>query len=1025
MESILRKGIPFTAVLASNDESAIGAIDALRDAGLVVPHDVAVIGFDDRLEAKAHMPPLTTVHHPMFELGYQSVVLLLRRIERPADETGETRIPTQLIVRQSCGCPPGAAAVTAQETASVRAELPRWHTEASESLKQRAGADLQGIKQRIVELMAQTVSAGTQRLSLDELDYLCQRLVEAFILSLEHGDPMTFRLAIEQILQRAASVGDDLHVWQAAMSVLRARTSDFLSMTLCGVDWQQVDDMLHQARVVVSEIAQGQYARRLTHQTTITDRVGRMTARFLAAQDEAEIFDVLAQNLPEVGIHQAVVALYEADGDDPVNRITLRSPGGPEASSLVFPSRQFPPYAVYPSDRPFSLALLPLLVQEKLLGFVAFDGGNLEPCADIVRQLGAALLAARLFREAVEGRRLAEEADRLKSRFLSVVSHELRTPLNLIWGLSDVLLREGEEIDTDKLAVSREDVLRIHVSAQHLDSLIRDVLDLARSEVGQLRLVRELLDLTEVLEAVSTIGEQMARDRGLAWRLEIAENLPRVLGDRTRLRQVVLSLVNNAAKFTATGEIELMAAPVGDRVQVAVRDTGLGVPAEEQQVIFDEFRQSERTTARGYGGLGLGLAICKRLIELHDGEIGVRSSGEDGKGSTFYFTLPAMTPQPMPLEDEVRLGQARQVLLLVKDVASGSILGDYLKKRGFGVNVHQVIETNDWLGWLLASPPEAVVLDLGLASEQGWEILSVLKENPATKDVPVMFCDVKSTADSGSMLAVDYLTKPVGTAELAGALMCQGLLDWDDGERPDKKILIVDDEPAVLKMHARMVEAQSTGYKVLQARNGLEALDVIRCELPDLVLLDLMMPELDGFGVLEAMQTEEVCRNIPVIVVTGQILTEEDVARLNHGVVSVLTKGMFTAEETLARVERVLEHRRELSTQARRFVLSAMAYMHAHCAEPISLGDVARSVGLTERHLDRCFRQEMGLTPITYLNRYRIKQAKLLLATGSKTVTEIAFDVGFSDSSYFARVFRREVGLSPSAYRRGERSAMT
>ena len=285
-------------------------------------------------------------------------------------------------------------------------------------------------------------------------------------------------------------------------------------------------------------------------------------------------------------------------------------------------------------------------------GFVAFDTGNLELCADIVRQLTAALRGVWLYREAVEarrsaeeGRRLAEEANRLKSRFLSVVSHELRTPLNLICGLSDMLLREGEQVGPLECRVSRKDVERIYVGAQHLDSLIRDVLDLARSDMGQLKLVCEPLDLTEVLQAVSAIGEQLARDKELAWQAEIPESLPRVWGDRTRLRQVALNLVNNAVKFTARGEIALTAIVEDGNVIVAVCDTGLGIPVEEHRVIFDEFRQSERTTVRGYGGLGLGLAICKRLVEMHGGEIGVYSSGEEGGGSTFYLSLPVMEHQ--------------------------------------------------------------------------------------------------------------------------------------------------------------------------------------------------------------------------------------------------------------------------------------------------------------------------------------------------------------------------------------------
>ena len=374
---------------------------------------------------------------------------------------------------------------------------------------------------------------------------------------------------------------------------------------------------------------------------------------------------------------------------------------------------------------------------------MAFGASNLDPCADIVRQLGAALRGVRLYREAVEARQLAEEANRLKSRFLSVVSHELRTPLNLITGLSKIVLDEHEMQDENAEAGAQEilkkDLQRIFISAQHLDGLIRDVLDLARSDMGQLRLVREPFDMATVLEAVAVIGEQLACDKGLTWRMEIAKPLPRVWGDRTRLRQVLLNLVNNAVKFTSQGEVGLTARVREGRILVSVKDTGLGIPLHEQSVIFDEFRQSERTTARGYGGLGLGLAICRKLVELHGGEIGVCSSGKEWEGSEFFFSLPVIEAQPEVIERGTSPSGTQSVLLLVKDATSGNFLQTDLMGRGYEVELRVIEEESDWLASLLLAVPDIVVLDLGLASERGWEILKLIKENPATKDIPVLF----------------------------------------------------------------------------------------------------------------------------------------------------------------------------------------------------------------------------------------------------------------------------------------------
>jgi YesN/AraC family two-component response regulator len=294
--------------------------------------------------------------------------------------------------------------------------------------------------------------------------------------------------------------------------------------------------------------------------------------------------------------------------------------------------------------------------------------------------------------------------------------------------------------------------------------------------------------------------------------------------------------------------------------------------------------------------------------------------------------------------------------------------------------------------------------------------LKILKANSATQEIPVLFYSLVEAENTGSVLQFDYLTKPVGRRELAQALAHFEAMA--EASEKEKVILMVDDDPGVLEMHARLVQAQSSAYQVIQARNGREALDLIRQNPPDLVLLDLMMPEVDGFAVLETLQAEESTRAIPVIVLTGQLLTEADMARLNRGVTTVLQKGIFSAEETLAHIEAVLSHNRKLGNEAQRLVRKAMAYLHTGYAEPISRESIARYVGVSDDYLTRCFRQETGVTPMVYLNRYRVNQAKALLASGKETITEVALAVGFSTSKYFDRVFRREVGMSPSEYRR-------
>ena len=443
---------------------------------------------------------------------------------------------------------------------------------------------------------------------------------------------------------------------------------------------------------------------------------------------------------------------------------------------------------------------------------------------------------------------MAEEANRLKSRFLSMVSHELRAPLSLISGLSDILLKTNRN-----LANSNEefwaDLKRIYISAQHLDSLIRDVLDLTRSDIGQLKLTCEMLDLNDVLESVAVIGEHQANEKGLAWHFEVEKGLPQVWGDRTRLRQVILNLVNNAVKFTAHGEVSLSAIVEEGYVAVSVSDTGLGIPPEEQGIIFEEFRQSERTTARGYGGLGLGLAICKRLVELHGGQIKVCSAGEVDQGTVFTFTLPVPENETRRIENQPRTGRFPKLIVLVKDYEKGSFLKDRLESRSYQVELHQVVDKSEWLGQLLLSNPQAVVIDSDLTTERGWDILKVLKQNPNTAEIPLFFYDLSENKQSGALLELDYLTKPIKDDLLADALFSLSGSETISAEK-EPTVLIVDDDPAIIELHSRLIQEQVPSLHLLQAFNGREALEIIRQQPPKMILLDLMMSATSSGGVI-------------------------------------------------------------------------------------------------------------------------------------------------------------------------------
>ena len=414
----------------------------------------------------------------------------------------------------------------------------------------------------------------------------------------------------------------------------------------------------------------------------------------------------------------------------------------------------------------------------------------------------------------------------------------------------------------------------------------------------------------------------------------------------------------------------------------------------------------------------MGLEISKRLIEMHSGRIWVESSGKEGLGSSFYFTLPIMQTDARP-DSPKTIPLNQSVLLLAEQSGNGARLYEYLSRQGFDIKLIWIDVDTDWSSQLLLPAPGAVILDNAAATKQGWEILKLLKENAITQDVPVWFYSLDEDRDSGSMFELSYLTKPMNKTELTRVLDRQGLKEGAD--QREITILVVDDDPPTLEMHARIVAMWSAECRILKASNGREALTLIQQLRPDLVLLDLMMPELDGFGVLEAMRSDERSRDIPVLILTGQSLTSEDMARLNSGVTNILKKGLFSVDETLAHLASSLSRSESLGDGVQRLVRKAMAYLDKHYRETISLTDVARYVGVSKEYLARCFHQEMGITLVIYLNRYRVNRAKTLLEQGGHSLTEVALEVGFSSSTYFSRVFRQEVGMSPSEYERAHK----
>jgi signal transduction histidine kinase/CheY-like chemotaxis protein len=636
---------------------------------------------------------------------------------------------------------------------------------------------------------------------------------------------------------------------------------------------------------------------RLTLAARALDWAMRLTGGASAAAFSADGSVLAARGL---GQHQ-VEEVHRGISGLPlgVNRIALR---GADTSLLVLPI-----------GGPGDAGRLAVLAGPFTPGF---GGDEISRVQQFMTAVASTLDRARLLEEVRNANARLVEADKHKSVFLASMSHELRTPLNAILGFSELLI---DSTNGQFPPETRKRFLeQIHSSGKHLLGLINDILDLSKVEAGQMELRLQVVSVGEIVGQVLTSIEPLAVQKKVRVEAD-ASSAGEIEADPGKFKQMLLNLLSNALKFTPQGgTVRITARRLPDAVEIDIADTGIGIAESDQARIFQEFQQVDSGVSRQQTGTGLGLSLTKRFAMLHGGEVRVES--ELGKGSVFTLHMPLVAKRGeksrsmrgLPV-DHVNGNASMPVVLMVEDdPLAAELLARQLDRAGFRTEI--VTKGSDVVARASALQPAAITLDILLPDLDGWEVLARLKRDETTRAIPVVVISVVDTPELGLALgAMDYFVKPVIAKDLIARLSTFNLTLRDAGDKVD--VLVVDDEPANREWLSGILKP--AGFNVISASGGAEAIDLARSRKPDLVLLDLMMPEVSGFDVVEALRSDPATRQMPIMVLTAKDLTSADKRHLNGQVSMILRRGSTGATDLIVMLHEIIAQRAKTANGAR------------------------------------------------------------------------------------------------------------
>ncbi len=654
---------------------------------------------------------------------------------------------------------------------------------------------------------------------------------------------------------------------------------------------------------------------------TVLLRIAAHTRDLLAADDSA-IY------LPDSDgkTFRAIVALGEYSDEitrDPIHfgegivGAIAESGVGEVVNHAITDPRSIPQIGIPPEEQEIDhLMCTPLMNGEQVTGLMAvwrrgaeqllFSQADLDFLTGLARQTAIAVQNARLFEEAEEARGIAEQANQAKSAFMANMSHELRTPLNAIIGFTRIVKRKARGNLPEKQVDNLDKVL---TSAQHLLGLINTILDIAKIEAGQTEVTPSEFEAAGLVSMCLTTAQPLARP-GVEMTADIAPNLPRVYSDQDKIKQILLNLLSNAAKFTHEGSITIQARQRATLLAIDVSDTGIGMNEEQLGRVFEEFQQADTSTTRQYGGTGLGLSISRQLAQLLGGDL--TATSVEGQGSIFTLAIPLRYGQeeihPEITSSEEAKGEEGDdqsplvtrhsplILAIDDDPDVVAILQEFLGEEGY--QVVGAMTATDGLAKAKELRPAAITLDIMLPDRDGWQVLHELKSDPQTADIAVIVLTIVDKKALGLQLgAAAFLVKP-----LDSELLMATLSRVAPAKGQNTHLLVVDDDPNVREMVVQLLEGKP--FVLSTAVDGLDALEKLERQRVDAILLDIMMPRLDGFGLLARLRQNIETASIPVIILTAKDLTLEELAILRANTEQILQKQGLSGEQLLQELQK-------------------------------------------------------------------------------------------------------------------------